>query len=86
MIKKMINQKIKTLTKKDIKDFAFKKKIPITDIEASFILSFIHNHPTLIYQDLTTILKVMKQQASEDLYQKAKPLVIEYYQKYKNYL
>ncbi len=86
MIKRIINQKIKSLTLRDINDFAFKNNITLTNEESVFVLTFIKNHPTLLYQNLDTILSTVKREASFSLYQKAKPLLIEYYKKYKNYL
>lgn len=86
MIKRIINKRIQNLTLLDIDNFIKYKNISLTSEEKNFILKFIKENPTLIYQKLDIILDKISNEASASLYLKLKPSIIEYHEKYKNYL
>lgn len=86
MIKRIIDKKIQSLTTNDIKDFALKNGVSLTEKEVTIIFEFIQKNPKLIYEDLSSILTTIAKEAPLSLYQKVKPTVIEYYQKYHSYL
>ena len=87
MIKKMIENYIKNLTKKHINEFATKNNIFLNNNELNLIYKQIkENWYTIIYKDPTPIFQNIKENINTDTYQKIITLYYSFYEKYKNYL
>ena len=87
MFKKLIEKKIKNLTKKDIIDFAYKNNICLTSNETNIIYDYIKSDwKTIIYSNHYLVLEKVKNNINPITYKKIEELIILYKQKYKNYL
>ena len=87
MFKKLIENHIKNLTKKDIIDYSKNENINLNNNEIDIIFNYIKNdYKTLLYGDSSYIFKDLKNRINPTSYQKIKSLYDTYKDKYKNYL
>lgn len=76
----IIKEFVDKLKEEDIKSFALKERVTITDEEVKIIYMYIKNYWQIFYKDNPdTLFKELKEKLSEKVYNK----IIELYTKYK---
>lgn len=87
MINKLIEKNIKKLTINDIKSFANKENVSLSDSESKIIYDHIKNdYNELLYGEKDKIFNQLKKEINNSLYLKIVDLYDEYYNKYKKFL
>lgn len=83
----MIQKYIEKLNENDIKKFALKNEIDLTNEEQKVILSTIKEEwETILYKDPSFVFKKVKPKLKETTYKKIVELYSFYKEKYQNYL
>lgn len=77
---------INKLTINDIKEFASKNQIKLSDSELNIIYDTVKKDYELLIKDSDAVFKKVKKKISEENYIKIYNLFNEYKKKYKNYL
>lgn len=87
MKEKIIQKYVDMLTKEDIVKFASFKNEILTNNEVDFLYNIIKKEwKTIIFGDYRIILNQYKNNLSVDKWNKIENLIIEYKEKYKNFL
>lgn len=87
MHKFFISQYINKISVEDVKDFALKNNILLSEEELQLIYHTLQqNWETVLYQDPTPVFERLKGQLSPDSYQKGIQLFEKYHNLYKDYL
>lgn len=84
---KLIKNYINNLKQNDIYNFAIKNNINLTNDEINYLYKLIkNNYQEIIYNDPDNILKDLKQNISEDSFEKIVKLYYIYKEKYQRFL
>lgn len=87
MIEKYLKFYISKMKKEDIKTFCLKNNIKIEDKEIDIVYNYIkENWYEICFYDTEITLNKIKPLLSQESYEEAKKLIIEYKEKYKSYL
>ena len=82
----LLKQYINKITINNINDFALKNNINLSEKELNFLFDLIKNNHENIINDIKPFETILKENLSNDNYQKINNLYYEYKQKYQNYL